>query len=453
MLVPAKVASAETAGTTVKEPQQQAAASAPAVTPSLPPAPTQGWTAKAIVLNESAKAQDEAAPAATLPEIAPSVVPAKVPLRTEGDGDAAPTPIPQPEVIAVERSETATFAVPPPSPVPVIAVAPSTPVTPSPEALMPVPRNTSEVAQQRVEPVVPERAVDAAKLDLPEREVLRLRLTEQLEAARVEAARLEAERLKAERQEATRLAAAQVEAQHQAAARIEAARLEAARVEAQRQEAARLAGAQLEVQRQEVARQGAARVEAARQDAARLEAERAAAARQGAAAQEAARVLAEKEEDAKRAARREAMGRTLNEEAAKRATAETAARSPSTLPYSYSTARRARLWGRSDPNVELVQYAESWARKIQFDTPTTSVREVATRPHTNPVVSVAIRSDGSVESVTFVLSSGVAEVDEAIRRIVNSHVPYRAFPPGLARDYDVIEVRRTWHFDTAIRLY
>jgi TonB family protein len=69
------------------------------------------------------------------------------------------------------------------------------------------------------------------------------------------------------------------------------------------------------------------------------------------------------------------------------------------------------------------------------------------------MVSVAIRSDGSVESVTFVVSSGVAEVDEAIRRIVQSLVPYPAFPPGLARDFDVVEVRRTWHFDTAIRLY
>jgi TonB family protein len=68
------------------------------------------------------------------------------------------------------------------------------------------------------------------------------------------------------------------------------------------------------------------------------------------------------------------------------------------------------------------------------------------------MVTVAIRSDGFVESVTFVLSSGVAEVDEAIRRIVQSHVPYQAFPPGLARKFDVIEVRRTWHFDTSIQL-
>jgi outer membrane biosynthesis protein TonB len=55
--------------------------------------------------------------------------------------------------------------------------------------------------------------------------------------------------------------------------------------------------------------------------------------------------------------------------------------------------------------------------------------------------------------VTFVVSSGVAEVDEAIRRIVQSHEHYPAFPPALAREYDVIEIRRTWYFDYAIRLY
>jgi outer membrane biosynthesis protein TonB len=81
------------------------------------------------------------------------------------------------------------------------------------------------------------------------------------------------------------------------------------------------------------------------------------------------------------------------------------------------------------------------------------VREAAKQPHTDPLVTVAIRSDGSVESVTFVSSSGVPSIDEAIRRIVDSQKPYQAFPPALAREYDVILIRRTWHFDMAIRLY
>ena len=66
---------------------------------------------------------------------------------------------------------------------------------------------------------------------------------------------------------------------------------------------------------------------------------------------------------------------------------------------------------------------------------------------------VAVRTDGSVESVTFAKSSGVPAIDEAIRRIVDSQKPYRSFPPELARDYDVIEIRRNWHFDIAVRLY
>ena len=98
-------------------------------------------------------------------------------------------------------------------------------------------------------------------------------------------------------------------------------------------------------------------------------------------------------------------------------------------------------------------YAEAWARKIQLNTPQDTVRDVAKRPHTDPLVTVAIRRDGSVESVTFVISSGVAEIDEAVRRIVQSQLPYQAFPPALAREFDVIEIRRTWHFDVAVRLY
>ena len=50
----------------------------------------------------------------------------------------------------------------------------------------------------------------------------------------------------------------------------------------------------------------------------------------------------------------------------------------------------------------------------------------------DPLVTVAIRRDGSVESVTFVVSSGVPEIDEGIRRIVQSQAPYQAFSPGLA---------------------
>src|SRR5262249_45552066 len=158
------------------------------------------------------------------------------------------------------------------------------------------------------------------------------------------------------------------------------------------------------------------------------------------------------QEAAKREERLRAIGRQLDEEAARRAAMDAERVSPSQVPWSRS-GRRYRLFGRSDPNAEVILYAEAWARKIQMNITFDMVREVVKQPHTDPIVTVAIRSDGSVESVTFVLSSGVPALDEAILRVVDSQTPYQVFPPALAREYDVIEIRRTWYFDMAIRLY
>ncbi len=147
------------------------------------------------------------------------------------------------------------------------------------------------------------------------------------------------------------------------------------------------------------------------------------------------------------------MGRQLDEEAARRDAGTAAARRSPEPPPSWSPARRYKLFGRTDPNEEIIQYAEAWERKIQMNMTLDMVREAAKQPHTDPLVTVAIRSDGSLESVTIVQSSGIAALDEAIRRVVHSLKPYQAFPPRLAGEYDVIEIRRTWYFDVAIRLY
>jgi TonB family protein len=188
-----------------------------------------------------------------------------------------------------------------------------------------------------------------------------------------------------------------------------------------------------------------------RVEPARPEGERPAAAKPAAAPQALLPIDPENEME-KREARLRAIGRQLDEEAAQRDAASNAAHRPHTLPFSLSTARRARLWGHLHDNAELVEYAAAWARRIQLNTPAETVRDVAKRPHSLPLVTVAIRSDGSVESVTFVVSSGVAEVDEAIRRIVERTRPYPVFPPSLAIEFDVVEIRRNWHFDSAVRL-
>jgi TolA protein len=428
------------------------------------------------------------------PIAAPNAIAVMAPLPTGGSGKVASPPIPAPASTGLERSDTVSLAVSVASlvPVPVIPAATTAAIPPrdtsvlrnmgeaapkqiDPEARLPASelaqRNPSKQQSQRqIEPVEPaQQAVvskEAPRLEVEGQEDARQMAVLQ-EALRVETARLQAERQDAARQEAARQALAQQEAARaeaerledarQAAVRQEAQRVETARLQAERQDAARQEAAmqalaqqeaaRAEAERLEDARQAAVRQEAQRVETARLQAERQAAARQEAENQQGARQKAERAEyEARREVLLRAIGRQLDDEAAKRNAA-------STLLESSSRARRGRLFGRTDPDTELVLYAEAWSRKIELNMTFDMVREPAKQRHTDPLVTVALRSDGSVESVTFVTSSGVAEIDEAIRRIVQSQAPYPAFPPGLAREYDVVEIRRSWHFDMAVRLF
>jgi len=277
----------------------------------------------------------------------------------------------------------------------------------------------------------------------------------------VNAAQREAEQRKAaERESEARAEAERRQAvQRENEARVEAERREAERRQAERQDAERAAAAQREAERQKIAqregeaeRREAERQAADRRAAAQGDAQREQAARPPGAAQDSARAAANEAEE-KREARLRAIGRQLDEERARREDLRADGRPPATLPLSLSNARRVRLWGRSHANAELVRYSEAWEQKIQMNIPVDMVRQVTKNVRTNPMVTVAVRRDGSVESIDFVTSSGAPDVDEAIRRLVKTLEHYQPFSPELARDYDVIEIRRTWHFDVGLRLY
>jgi hypothetical protein len=314
-------------------------------------------------------------------------------------------------------------------------------------------RQEQERAEAARKEIIQQEQARQAQLEAARQEELRQEAIRAEQVARNEAARQEAERQALARQEEIRREQAKLEekarqeAARQAQERAEIARIEAARkAEAQRAEQAKQA--QLEAARQ------AQQLEAARQDAIKQEA-----ARQEAAKQEAARLeqvkreqaqLEKAKQEAEREGRLRAIGRQLNEEAAQR---DAALKNPSrSLLPTVSGMRRGWLFGRVDPNADLVQYADAISKKFELNMAFDMVREVAKQRHVPPMVTLAIRADGSVEKVTFVVSSGVPAIDEAIRNVVAKHAPYGAFPPNLARQYDVIEIRRTWIFDTAIRL-
>ena len=383
------------------EPVQSEPADAPplanglALPTALPPVPTPGWTPATDLPAFEPRAEPEPAPGLGTPSVAALVKP---PLSADPPTEPAPPPNAEPTVTPLTRPGEFSWVMPAAPVVSKPAVMPA-PSASSPETTVQPPRTADDAAQLRIAQEARERAAELAER---ERALL---------AAQVAAA----------------------EAARQAAIRQDAARADATRLEAERLESARQAAALQEVSRQAVARQEAAQQEAGRVEAVRIEAAQAAA--------------------AKREALLRAIGQQLNEEADRRDAASAGAHLAPPLAPSSSSARRGRLFGRTDPNADLILYAEAWSRKIQLNMAFDLVRDLAKQPHADPLVTVALRSDGSVESVSFVRASGVAALDDAIRRMVHSQAPYPAFPPGLAREFDVIEVRRTWYFDMAIRLY
>lgn len=321
------------------------------------------------------------------------------------------------------------------------SVAPAAPRVPVPDP----PRQ--EVKEAAPPPIAAEPPPEPAPQQVDRAREVALVALAQAQAEREEAARVDAERVVAERRERERQAQREAARQEQEQElRREAARQEAIERELAAQEQARQEQASREqAQREQAASEQAAREQAAKEQAAR-EQERAS---QAQAAQSPSQQAPAVQGQPAPLAPREERLRAIAEQFAR----EAAQRSPPGAPQpTVSGQRRGWLFGRADPNQDLVLYAQAMSRKIEMNMTLDMVREAVKQPHTQPVVTVAVRADGSVEKVTFVTSSGVAAIDEGIRQIIASQAPFGPFPPALARQYDVVEIRRSWLFDVAVRL-
>jgi periplasmic protein TonB len=64
----------------------------------------------------------------------------------------------------------------------------------------------------------------------------------------------------------------------------------------------------------------------------------------------------------------------------------------------------------------------------------------------NPVVEVAIRADGKLESVIVRRSSGYRELDQAAANIVKLAAPFDPFPTVMRERYPVLRFAYEWQF-------
>jgi periplasmic protein TonB len=113
----------------------------------------------------------------------------------------------------------------------------------------------------------------------------------------------------------------------------------------------------------------------------------------------------------------------------------------------YASRVRRKSVSAGTREFRYANYLGAWARKVErignLNYPQAARDQ---RMFGSLVLHVAVRSDGSVEQIRIVRSSGYDLLDEAAIRIVELAAPYAPFPPDIAAETDVLDIVRTWQF-------
>lgn len=118
---------------------------------------------------------------------------------------------------------------------------------------------------------------------------------------------------------------------------------------------------------------------------------------------------------------------------------------PGSNAYGNNTRRKA-INARTR-EFKYATYLDAWRKKVErignLNYPQEAKRKGL---FGNLILHVALLSDGSIETLRIVRSSGHALLDEAAMDIVRLAAPYAAFPEDIKSETDVLDITRTWQF-------
>jgi protein TonB len=112
----------------------------------------------------------------------------------------------------------------------------------------------------------------------------------------------------------------------------------------------------------------------------------------------------------------------------------------------YQERPRRRFIGSSAQEYRFAQYVEDWRLKVERIGNLNYPDDARGRVYGRLLLTVAIKSDGSLDKVEVVRSSGHQVLDRAAERIVRMASPYARFPANIRRDTDILVITRTWTF-------
>ena len=91
-------------------------------------------------------------------------------------------------------------------------------------------------------------------------------------------------------------------------------------------------------------------------------------------------------------------------------------------------------------------HGDGWRQKVERLGSSNYPQLSRNRVYDSLVMVVSINSDGTLAGIRVDHSSGYADLDAAIIRVIEMAAPFAAFPPALKHQYDVIDISRTWVF-------
>jgi protein TonB len=113
----------------------------------------------------------------------------------------------------------------------------------------------------------------------------------------------------------------------------------------------------------------------------------------------------------------------------------------------YQKRPKRKFVGARSEEYRFARYVEDWRLKVErignLNYPEAARQR---KLYGSLLLTVAIRADGSVESVEVTKPSGQRILDAAAVKIVEMAAPYASFPPDIKRDTDILHITRTWSF-------
>jgi len=113
----------------------------------------------------------------------------------------------------------------------------------------------------------------------------------------------------------------------------------------------------------------------------------------------------------------------------------------------YQKRPKRRFVGARAEEYRFARYVEDWRSKVER-VGNMNYPEAArvNKLYGSLVLTVSIRSDGTIENVEVNKPSGKRILDAAAVKIVQMSGPYAPFPSDIRRDTDILHITRTWTF-------